>query len=76
MKNQNRDKDMPIGKVTVIKDFLPPPSELIPADEHVRITIFLKKASVNFFKREATRHHTKYQKMMREVLDRYASNYK
>ena len=63
---------MPIGKLTRVADFLPPPSELVPVEQNVKITILLKKSSVNYFKKQANRYHTKYQKMMREVLDQYA----
>ncbi len=66
------DADMPIGKLTRVADFLPPPSELVPVEQNVKITILLKKSSVNYFKKQANRYHTKYQKMMREVLDQYA----
>ena len=66
---------MPIGKLIKVKDFLPPPSALIVPEETVKVTISLKKASVEFFKYEAEKHHTKYQKMIRELLDRYATQY-
>lgn len=67
--------DMPIGKITRVNDFLPPPSELVVPENTVKITISLKKISVDFFKRQARLHHTKYQKMIRELLDRYAIQY-
>ena len=63
---------MPIGRVTQVPDFLPSPAELAAAEESVKITILLKRSSVEFFKKAAAKHHTKYQKMMREVLDLYA----
>jgi predicted DNA binding CopG/RHH family protein len=44
-------------------------------EENVKITISLKRSSVDFFRREASKHHTKYQKMIRELLDQYASHY-
>jgi predicted DNA binding CopG/RHH family protein len=69
------DKNMPIGALTRVKDFLPSPEKLAPAEENVKITILLKKSSIDFFKKQASRHHTKYQRMMREVLDRYALSY-
>jgi len=72
MKRKMSDADMPIGKLTRVADFLPPPSELVPVEQNVKITILLKKSSVNYFKKQANRYHTKYQKMMREVLDQYA----
>ena len=75
IKNTTIDKDMPIGKLTKIIDYLPPPGELVQAEANVKITILVRKSSINFFKKQATRYHTKYQKMMREVLDRYATSY-
>ena len=70
------DPDFPVGKLTRIPDFLPPPGELIfPGDETEKVTIVLKKGSVDFFRRKAKEHHTKYQKMIRAVLDRYVSRY-
>lgn len=75
MKKRIRDNDMPIGRLTRVKDFLPPPEELVLPQDTVKVTIALSRSSVEFFKREAQRHHTKYQKMIREVVDRYASRY-
>ena len=66
---------MPIGRLTKIADYLPPPGELVQAEDNVKITILVRKSSINFFKKQASRYHTKYQKMMREVLDRYATSY-
>jgi predicted DNA binding CopG/RHH family protein len=76
-KKQKIDPDMPIGKLTRIPDFLPSPAELAAsiAKDNVRITVELSRASVNFFKKEAGRHHTKYQRMIRQVLDRYAAHH-
>ncbi len=59
----------------VIKDFLPPPSQLVPKEDTVKITISLNKSSIQFFKDNAKRNHKKYQKMIREVVDRYAAIY-
>jgi predicted DNA binding CopG/RHH family protein len=75
MKKNRNNRDMPIGKLMRVKDFLPPPHELVIPEDTVKITISLKKTSVEFFKREAKKHHAKYQKMIRELLDHYASNY-
>jgi len=69
------DPDMPVGKITIVKDFLPPPSELVIPNEPVKVTITLSRRSVEFFKREARIHRSKYQKMIREVLDRYTEKY-
>lgn len=75
MKKKINGSDMPIGKLTKINDFLPPPTELAKAEQTQKITIALKKSSIEFFKRAARRNHTKYQRMIRELIDRYATQY-
>ena len=67
--------EMPVGKLTRVRDFLPPPSQLAIKSETAKVTLALKKSSVDFFKRQAKKSHTKYQRMIRELLDRYASHY-
>ena len=64
-----------MGDLRVVKDFLPPPDQLVLKDENVKITISLKKSSVEFFKREAQKHRTSYQRMIRELIDWYTSHY-
>jgi hypothetical protein len=61
----------PLGEVRVIPDFLPSPSELAFREEGVKVTLALNKKSVEFFKAEASRHHTQYQRMIRRLLDAY-----
>jgi hypothetical protein len=61
----------PFGKVEVIADFLPPPSELAFREEGIKVTLALSKSSVDFFKQEASKHHTQYQRMIRRLLDSY-----
>ena len=75
MKRKKVNSDMPMGKMTRIKDILPAPEELIIPEENIKVTISLKKASIDFFKRQAHRCHTKYQKMIRELVDKYATLY-
>ena len=67
--------NMPSGNIVEVKDFLPPPEELIMPEETVKVTIVLNQSTVTFFKKQAGKHKTKYQKMIREVLDRYTSRY-
>jgi len=64
-------KNEPIGEPRVIRDFLPSPAELAFRDEDVKITITLSKKSVEFFKSEAARADTQYQRMIRRLLDAY-----
>jgi hypothetical protein len=65
----------PMGRVKVVPDFLPKPEDLVLRDEGVKITIALSKRSVEFFKREAERHGTQYQRMIRRLLDAYAQHH-
>ena len=75
MRKKRADLNEPIGRMTRVDDFLPSPSELIPPEETIKITISLNKTSVDFFKQQARQHHTKYQKMIRELVDIYATQY-
>ncbi|MBU4312738.1 MAG: CopG family transcriptional regulator [Candidatus Omnitrophica bacterium] len=75
MKKHKIDPDMPIGKMTRVKDFLPPPEELVFPQETVKITISLSRLSVEFFKQHAKKQHVKYQQMIRELLDKYVIKY-
>ncbi len=59
----------------VVSDFLTSPEELAFKDDTVKVTISLSKSSVNFFKREAKKHKTQYQKMIRRLLDVYSSSH-
>ena len=61
----------PLGDIEVIRDFLPPPSELAFREEGVKVTLALSKSSVDFFKLEASKHQTQYQRMIRRLLDSY-----
>ena len=45
--------------------------ELAFKEDSVKVTISLSKSSVDFFKREAKKHDTKYQQMIRRLLDAY-----
>ena len=66
--------DEPI-EAKVIRDFLPPPEELAFREEGVKVTIALSKRSVDFFKSEAEKHHTQYQRMIRKLIDTYVDTY-
>jgi len=65
----------PLGRLKVVRDFLPPPEDLVFRDEGVKITIALSKRSVEFFKGEARKHNTQYQRMIRRLLDAYAEHH-
>jgi len=68
--------DEPIGPLKVVPDFLPAPEELVIKEDTIKVTIALSKGSIEFFKREAEKHHTQYQKMIRRLLDAYTLAHK
>lgn len=65
----------PLGEVKVVRDFLPPPEQLAFSEEGVKVTLALSKKSVEFFKSEAAKHHTQYQRMIRRLVDAYVESY-
>ena len=67
--------DEPLGSPKVVPDFLPRPEDLAFRDEGVKVTIALSKRSVEFFKTEAQKHNTQYQRMIRRLLDAYAEHH-
>lgn len=70
-----RYTDEPIGNPKVLADFLPAPADLVFREEGVKITLALSKRSVEFFKEEAAKHNTQYQRMIRRLLDAYAQHH-
>jgi predicted DNA binding CopG/RHH family protein len=65
----------PMGAPKVVRDFLPPPKDLILKEDAVRITMLVSKRSFDFFKRQAARYRIPYQKMIRRILDLYAERH-
>jgi hypothetical protein len=75
MKRRAIESDFPVGQLTRMKDVLPPPDKLVMPEETVKVTLLLSKSSVQFFKHQASRHRTKYQRMLRELVDRYTEQF-
>ena len=75
MRKSIRYTDEPLGRLKVVPDFLPRPEDLVFRDEGVKVTIALSKRSVEFFKTEARKHDTQYQRMIRRLLDAYAEHH-
>jgi hypothetical protein len=65
----------PLGKLEVVSDFLPLPEDLVFRDDGVKVTLALSKRSVDFFKAQALKHSTQYQRMIRRLLDAYAEHH-
>ncbi len=72
MTGKIRYTNEPIGNPRVIRDFLPTPEQLAFREEDVKVTITLSRKSVEFFKSEAAKADTQYQRMIRRLLDAYA----
>jgi predicted DNA binding CopG/RHH family protein len=62
-----------IGRVRVVEDFLPPPDQLVPREDSVKVTLSLSRRSLDFFKREAKKQRVPYQRMIRSLVDLYAA---
>lgn len=75
MKRTRGYTDEPLGRIKIIKDFLPPPDQLILKEDGVKVTISLSQRSVDFFKAHARRSNTSYQRMIRRLLDEYVMRY-
>ena len=71
MNGKTKYTDEAIGDPVVVPDFLPLPAELAFREEGVKVTLALSKKSVDFFKLQASKHQTQYQRMIRRLLDAY-----
>ena len=61
-----------IGRIRMVEDFLPPPADLVPREDNVKVTLSLSRRSLDFFKREAKKRRVPYQRMIRALVDTYA----
>lgn len=75
MKKKIKYTNEKIGRIEVVKDFLPSPDELAFKESNVKVTLNLSKSSVEFFKQLAKDHGSQYQKVIRDLLDGYSSHY-
>ncbi|MHB8473815.1 MAG: hypothetical protein ACYDC8_13420 [Gammaproteobacteria bacterium] len=41
----------------------------------MKVTLALSKKSIEFFKSEAAKHHTQYQRMIGKLIDTYVETY-
>ena len=73
----NRDwQNIPLDKVYQTAKRMPYPVGLVPNEEKALTTVYLNKSTIRFFKKEADKHHTKYQRLIRAVLDLYADTHR
>ena len=76
MSNKIKYTNEPLGDIDIVADFLPSPSELAYREEGVKVTLALSKSSVDFFKSEALKGNTPYQRMIRRLVDSYVASQK
>jgi len=55
-----RYTDEPLGRLKIVRDFLPPPEGLVFRDEGVKVTIAVSSAVSNSSRDEARRHDSPY----------------
>lgn len=75
MKRRGNLEDAPKGKLTIIDDFLPPPSQLVRKADTVKVTSEFTRSSIDFLKKEARKAKVPYQRMLRALLDRYVEQH-
>ena len=44
-------------------------------EDTIKVTLLLSKASIKFFKQQAAQRHTKYQRMIRALVDQYSEQF-
>lgn len=73
--NNKTEYNGSFGKMKLINDFLPTPEQLVfkESPKMEKITISINKSTIAFFKDEADRLNTSYQRMIRNLLNQYVS---
>jgi hypothetical protein len=71
MSERIRYSDEPIGEIKLLPGFIPSPEELALRNEPTKATISLSSERVAICKEAANKHHTQYQKVIRQLLDEY-----
>lgn len=74
MKKKIKYTDEPMQMGERVKDFLPPPSQLVKREVTTKVTLELTQSSLEFFKQQAKREKVPYQRMIRGLIDAYAKH--
>ena len=72
-KNKKTEVHETFQNLQKFEEFLPKPDELVYKEETIKVTLNLTKNSISFFKAQAKRHKTQYQKMIKGLLDHYVA---
>ena len=65
-----------LDRAVRVPDFLPSPDKLVFKEDTVKVTLALSKESADFFKAQAKKLGVPYQRMIRNLVDRYAAAHK
>ncbi len=65
----------PVGELKRVKDIFPRPEDLVFKEDNSKVTIALSRSSIAFFKKQAKKNNTQYQKMIRNLLDEYVARH-
>lgn len=63
------------AKLVASQDFLPRPEELAFRPKGVKVTLTLSEESLTYFKEQAERLNTPYQRMIRNLIDEYVKHH-
>jgi hypothetical protein len=76
MRKRDKFEDAPKGEVTIIDDFLPPPSQLArEGEDTIEITVEYTRLSIELLIEEAEEAHVSYQYLLRALVDEHAEQY-
>lgn len=72
-KNAPKEVQAALTSSVVVEDFLPKPEEIVLMSRDVKVTINLTEQSIGYFKKASAKYGIPYQKLIKRVLDTYAS---
>lgn len=75
MSEQTNYTDEPLQIGERVKDFLPPPSELVKREKTVKVTIELTQESIDIFKQLARQEKIPYELILQRLIDTYAKQH-
>ncbi|MDX2113354.1 MAG: CopG family transcriptional regulator [Alphaproteobacteria bacterium] len=75
MKKKIKYTNEPLGEITIIKDFLPKPKDLIFREEMIEVKIPLSRRSLEFFTKQGKKHHIAPERMISALAESYTEKY-
>lgn len=75
MKKKIKYSNEPLGKIKIIKDFLPKPEALVFREEIVEIKVPLSRRSADFFQKHSKKQHVPVEQLLSALADSYAEKY-